>query len=85
MVYKIETSPAAERQLKKLPEEIRMPISESISALKNNPRPVGVKKMSGQPNLYRIRVGKYRILYTIFKQDSLIIITKVAHRRDVYQ
>jgi mRNA interferase RelE/StbE len=68
--YKIEFRPSALRDLKALPREILQRVSEKVSALAENPRPVGVEKLSGsEEDFYRIRVGDYRVLYTI--QDGI--------------
>lgn len=86
MTYKIEFRPAAHRDLKALPKEILLRVSEKISALAENPRPLGVEKLSGsEDDFYRIRIGDYRVLYTIQDKVLLIIIIKVRHRREVYR
>jgi mRNA interferase RelE/StbE len=86
VTYKIEFRPAALRDLKSLPREILQKVSEKISALADNPRPVGVEKLSGsEENFYRIRIGDYRVLYTIQDKILLILIIKVRHRREVYR
>jgi mRNA interferase RelE/StbE len=60
-------------------------VSEKISALAENPRPVGIEKLSGsEEDFYRIRIGDYRVLYTIQDKVLLILIIKVRHRREVY-
>lgn len=58
---------------------------DAIEALEENPRPSGCVKLAGDENLYRIRVGDYRIVYEI--RDSVLIVTiiKVRHRREVYR
>jgi mRNA interferase RelE/StbE len=77
--------PAAKRDLKKLDVRTRQTIADVISALADEPRPDGVKKLTGSTSSYRARVGDYRILYTI--EDSVVLITiiKIGHRRDVYR
>jgi mRNA interferase RelE/StbE len=52
--------------------------------LKENPRPVGCKKLTNQEG-YRIRIGNYRILYTIEDENKIVMIYRVGHRRDVYR
>lgn len=85
MTYTVEISPAAQRQIKKLTESIQLQIIEELSKLEIDPRPVGVQKMSGEENLYRIRVGDYRILYEISDRVLLVVVVKVGNRRDVYR
>ncbi|AUT04023.1 type II toxin-antitoxin system mRNA interferase toxin, RelE/StbE family [Nostoc sp. CENA543] len=85
MIYQIEITTSAAKQLKKLSEDIKIKIEEKIQELSNNPRPNGVVKLEGEEDTYRIRVGKYRILYEI--KDNLLIVkvVKISHRRDVYR
>ncbi len=54
-------------------------------ALADNPRPTGSLKLAGATNLYRVRVGAYRVVYAIDDQRSLVEITIVAHRRESYR
>ena len=60
-------------------------LRKAINALKSEPRPAGVKKLAGAMDLYRIRVGDYRVIYEIDNDAQLIVVTRVRHRRDVYQ
>lgn len=85
MNYEVEIAPAAKRQIKKLPLDVQQKVVAKLEELAFEPRPDGVIKLEGSDNLYRIRLGKYRIIYEI--QDDLLIITivKVKHRRDVYR
>ena len=86
MTYKIEFRPAARRDLKDLPRDVLDRVSRKIFALAENPRPLGVEKLSGsEEDFYRIRVGDYRVLYRIEDRILLIIIIKVRHRREVYR
>lgn len=81
MTYKIELRPAARRDLKDLPRDVLDRISRKISALAENPRPPGMEKLSGsEEDFYRIRVGDYRVLYTIQDKVLLILIVRVIHR-----
>jgi mRNA interferase RelE/StbE len=85
VVYRIELRPVAVRQFSALPRAVQHRLRAKIDALANNPRPHGVKKLEGSPDLYRARAGDYRIIYQI--QDAVLLITvvKVAHRKDVYR
>jgi mRNA interferase RelE/StbE len=85
MAYKVEITPAAQRIIKKLPKNIQRKLIEIIELLAEDPRPVGVVKLSTTGDLYRVRTGDYRIIYEIQDQILLIVITKVGHRRDVYK
>lgn len=86
MTYSIEFTPAAERQLKALPKPIQAHIVRRIETLHENPRPHGVKKLKDADGLYyRVRQGNYRILYTVHDKKLMIIIVKVADRKEVYR
>jgi mRNA interferase RelE/StbE len=86
VTYSIEFRPAALRDLKSLPGDILDRVIRKISALAENPRPSGVEKLTGsEEDFYRIRVGDYRILYTIRDKVLMIIVIKVRHRREVYR
>jgi mRNA interferase RelE/StbE len=56
-----------------------------IQALAINPRPVGCRKLEGYEATFRIRVGRYRILYDVLDERLVVIVLKVGHRRDVYR
>jgi mRNA interferase RelE/StbE len=86
VTYRIEFRPAALRDLKNLPKDVLTRISGKVTALAEDPRPLGVEKLSGSAeDFYRIRVGDYRVLYTIQDKVLLVIIIKVRHRREVYR
>lgn len=85
MVYQISIDPAAVRELKKLTPKVRQAVSDAISALATDPRPDGVRKLSGSKDSYRLRVGDYRVLYRITDRELLVLVVKVGHRRDVYR
>jgi mRNA interferase RelE/StbE len=85
MTYQVLIQPAAQRQIRKLPKQIQIPIAQVIRELADNPRPDGVKKLQSSKNLYRIRIGNYRVIYQVFDDIVTVTIVKVGHRRDVYQ
>ncbi|OQW47626.1 MAG: addiction module toxin RelE [Proteobacteria bacterium SG_bin7] len=82
--YKIEFSSSARKELKKLPKPYIKNIVAAIDELATSPFPSGVKKLVGE-ELYRIRVGPYRILYEVEGKALLILIIKIGHRKDVYR
>ena len=84
MAYQIEFAPHAYRQFKKLERDTQMLLLAKIEYLRTNPRPAGVKKLASVQNLYRIRVGDYRVVYEIRDRALIIVVVKVGHRRDVY-
>ncbi|RKZ58803.1 MAG: type II toxin-antitoxin system RelE/ParE family toxin [Candidatus Parabeggiatoa sp. nov. 3] len=85
MVYTIQYKPAASRQIAKLNKSIQARLKPKIKALANNPRPDGAKKLQGYENRYRIRVGDYRIIYEIWDNALVVVVTEVGHRSSVYE
>lgn len=85
MAHTILFKPAAAREFRKLPEEVKRRLKPKIDALANDPRPPGVEKLAGSETSYRIRVGDYRILYRIEDKALLISIVRIAHRREAYR
>lgn len=83
--YRLELSPRAIRDLKKLPAGIQARLKGHIDALATNPRPRGVSKLRGDANVYRIRVGDYRVLFEINDKALLVIVLKVADRKEAYR
>lgn len=82
--YRIVFARSAERDLHKLPRIVQQRAMQSIDALATAPRPAGVKKIVGTADLWRIRVGDYRIIYRIDDRERLIDVTHIRHRKDVY-
>lgn len=83
MSYVIFLKRSAEKDLNHLPTRIHDRIVEHLISLKEDPRPIGVKKLRGREG-YRIRVGDYRILYSIDDLKKKVEVLSIAHRREVY-
>jgi mRNA interferase RelE/StbE len=83
-VYQIQITNSAHHHLRNLSHANRQRIHEAIEQLSQNPRPYGVKKLQGEFDFYRIRVGDYRILYTIDDSAKLISITRIMPRENAY-
>ena len=83
--YKIEISRTAEKQLNELPKEDQRRVVDAILELGNDAYPRGARKLSGYDDVFRIRVGRYRILYSVSETELIIIILKIGHRRDVHR
>ena len=83
-MYKIEIARSALKELAKLPVKEARKVTKEIVKLEKEPRPRGCVKLTGSSNEYRIRIGNYRVLYTI--QDRILKITvfKVGNRKDIY-
>ena len=71
-MYKVHTSPSAEKQLKILPKREQSKKIKRIAKLADNPRPTGVKKLQGMTALYRVRQGDWRIVYTV-EENKLVV------------
>ncbi len=67
----------------KLPALLHTRITSKIISLEDNPRPRGAKKLSGREE-YRLRVGEYRVLYTIDDKGRIVTVFAVGHRREIY-
>lgn len=84
MAYRVEYKPAAERDLLALPPDVQRRIRPKIDALADNPRPHGVKKLKGEENTWRIRVGDYRVIYEIHDRILLVLVLRIRHRGSAY-
>jgi len=85
MAYSILLAPPAERQLKALAEPIQKRIVKHLRRLTANPRPQGVKKLAGEDDLYRIREGDHRIIYTIRDKELIVLVVKIGDRKEIYR
>ena len=85
MPYRIKITSGAEHDLHALPSNILKRVNARIAALAENPRPSGVRKLSGADGLYRIRIGDYRIIYEIRDAVLVVIIIRARHRREAYR
>jgi len=68
-----------------LPDNVLARVIQKIESLGSAPRPAGCKKLKGYKDQWRIRIGEWRVVYTIDDAVRLISITRVAHRREVYE
>jgi mRNA interferase RelE/StbE len=85
MKYRLKIRPRALKSLQNIPRADQARITRSIDSLANEPRPDGVKKLKGATDLYRIRTGDYRVIYQIKDDILLVLVVRVAHRREVYR
>ena len=85
-MYRLEISPAADRDLEKLKSRIRMQdferLRNAVRSLAEEPRPRGVRKIKSTEKAYRIRVGNYRVVYDVHDSDNLVLILQVARRSE---
>lgn len=83
MPYRIEFTHRAEKDLERLPTDVKVRIIRKIEVLSENPRPYGVEKLSGEEGFYRIRVGDYRVIYKIQDNILLVLVLRVGHRKHI--
>ena len=83
--YSLEIKQSAQKELDALDDALFTRIDRKILALADNPRPAGCKKLKGYKDQWRVRVGDWRVLYIIDDAAKLVTITRVAHRREVYE
>ena len=83
--YKIEISSTAEKSLKKIPKKEILKVVQAIRQLAISPFPEGCRKLKGEESAYRIRQGKYRIIYEVLDKKLVILVLKIGHRKDIYK
>lgn len=81
--YRVELRPAAVRSLRKLDPQARRRVQGAIGLLAQDPRPPGARALRGRLGL-RVRIGDYRIIYTVEDDVLLVVVVRLGHRRDVY-
>jgi mRNA interferase RelE/StbE len=82
--YNVLIKPSAVKELETVPRKDRLRIIKKIQSLVSNPRPIGCEKLSGREQ-YRLRQGRYRIVYSISDHGQAVLIVKIAQRREVYR
>jgi mRNA interferase RelE/StbE len=85
VTYRLQILPSAEREMARLDPEVRRRIDRRILALAEDPRPPGVKALSGPSGGLRVRVGDWRIVYRIEDERLIVLIVRVGNRREVYR
>lgn len=83
--YTVILSSRAEKELKSIDAITAESIKSDILSLEDNPRPLGVKKLKGYKDLWRIKSNVYRIIYRIKDDIVTVIVVRIAHRKKVYQ
>jgi mRNA interferase RelE/StbE len=85
MTYLVIVASTVEKQLDELPEKLKLRVLTTIAQLAETLRPSGVKKLKGEKDEYRLRLGDYRLRYKIKDQELLILVIQFKHRREVYR
>jgi mRNA interferase RelE/StbE len=83
-LFEIWIKKSAEKEIRAIPTPHRRRVINRIQTLAENPRPVGSVKLAGREG-WRLRVGVYRIIYTVEDDRLVVEVIKIAHRRDVYR
>ena len=84
--YSLSIKPSAAKELQEISDNVTLTrLIEKIKTLATQPRPSGSEKLAGRQNLYRVRQGSYRVMYSVDDQSRVVDVVKVGHRRDVYR
>ena len=82
--YAVELKTSARKELDSLPDTVLSRVVRKLESLAQNPRPSGCKKLKGYKDLWRVRVGDWRVVYIVDDPAKLVSVTRIAHRREVY-
>jgi mRNA interferase RelE/StbE len=86
VIYRLAIKSSAAKELEAVGQKAdRARLVSSIQALAEQPKPVGAEKLSGHIDLYRIRVGNYRVVYEIDNGQIVVTVIKVGHRKEIYR
>ncbi|MFZ3013631.1 MAG: type II toxin-antitoxin system RelE/ParE family toxin [Nitrospira sp.] len=83
--YSVEVKPAARKELEALSDPVLARVIRKLESLADVPRPAGCKKLKGYKDMWRIRIGDWRVVYFIDETVRLVSIMRIAHRREVYE
>jgi len=83
--YAVGYESAARKELGKLDKQAARRIARAVSALGSNPRPAGCRRLVGYDDLWRIRIGDYRVVYTIKDAELTVLALRIAHRSEIYR
>ena len=83
--YTVSFRRSADKDLRRLDTTVQRRVLRAINGLANNPRPEGCRKLVGSDNAFRIRVGAYRVIYTVEDAIMVVAIESVRHRREAYR
>lgn len=83
--YAVEVKPSVRKELETLPVNVLRRVIAKLESLAENPRPAGCKKLKGYKDYWRVRVGEWRVVYIIDDAAKALSVTRIAHRREVYE
>jgi mRNA interferase RelE/StbE len=82
--YTVEVKPSARKEIEFLPNTVLPRVIHKLESLAHDPRPAGCKKLRGYKDQWRVRISDWRVVYIIDDKAKLVSVTRIAHRRDVY-
>ena len=82
MPYDLQLSPAADRDIKRLDEKTRQTVRNTLVALTTDPRPSGCRKLVGWERRYRVRVGRWRIIYDVLQSENALVVQRIVLRSE---
>jgi mRNA interferase RelE/StbE len=84
--YRLVIKPSAAKEIESLPnKKVRQQVVARIRALADDPRPPGCEKLSGSRDLYRVRQGNFRIVYSVSDEQLVVLVVRVRDRKNVYR
>ena len=83
--YVVQYDPRAAKELTKIDRQAARRIAAATERLCTDPRPPSSRVLAGFPNLWRIRIGEYRVIYTIKDAELVVLALRIAHRSSVYR
>ena len=84
-MYEVRLEGQSERDLTRLPRDVHEHVASVVQQLAQNPRPHGCQKLRGASNTWRVRIGRYRVLYDIEDDTHVVRVRAVLHRKDAYR
>ena len=85
MSYRIVIDKPAEKDFRRLPTDVQQGLGNRLSALAEEPHPPDSRKLKGAESCYRLRHGDYRLVYTVFEDQVVVLVLRVGHRSSVYR
>ena len=84
--YSLSVKSSAAKELQSISDKATLTrLIEKVKSLATQPRPSGYEKLAGRPNLYRVRQGNYRVIYSVDDEKQVVDVVKVGHRIDIYR
>lgn len=85
MTYRIQVTPAAARQLRRLDQQAKRRVQGAIELLATEPRPPSATRLVGGSGEWRVRTGDYRVVYEVADGVLIVLVVAIGHRREIYR